>query len=247
LARAHARALNGGGSFYNQSSIFHALGDPIEHALNPPLLPVPVVLQADGLRFSYPQQALFDSVQLQAPAGVTLVRGGDGAGKTTLMRLLAGELAAQSGELEICNVRLKDQPSAYRQQVFWVEPRSASFDAISPTDYFVSLRTAYPKFDYTSIAALAEGLSLTEHLHKPMYMLSTGSKRKVWLAAAFASGAALALLDDPFAALDKPSISYVKLLLKHAAAQTARALVVTSYDATALGDVPLAARIDLGG
>ncbi len=175
------------------------------------------------------------------------MRGGDGAGKTTLVRLLAGELAAQAGELQINRVNLKDQPSAYRQQVFWVDPRSTSFDHISPTEYFASLRKTYPQFDYPSLGALAEGLSLTEHLHKPMYMLSTGSKRKVWLAAAFASGAALVLLDDPFAALDKPSIGFVKQLLKQAATHAARAYVVTSYDAAALGDVPLPARIDLGG
>jgi ABC-type multidrug transport system ATPase subunit len=208
---------------------------------------VPVVLQVDGLRFSYPQHALFDNVQLQAPAGVTVVRGGDGAGKTTLLRLVAGDLVAQAGVLQINQVRLKDQPSAYNRQMFWVEPRSTSFDHISPTDYFASLRTTYPQFDYPSIGALAVGLSLTEHLHKPMYMLSTGSKRKVWLAAAFASGAALALLDDPFAALDKPSIAYVKQLLGEAARQTERAYVVTSYDAAALGDVPLVATLDLGG
>jgi ABC-type multidrug transport system ATPase subunit len=207
---------------------------------------VPVVLQVDGLRFSYPEHALFDNVQLQAPPGVTMVRGGDGAGKTTLLRLLAGELAAQAGELQIRHTRLKDQPDAYRQQLFWVDPRSPTFDHISPTDYFVSLRSVYPQFDYPNIGALAEGLSLTEHLHKPMYMLSTGSKRKVWLAAAFASGAALVLLDDPFAALDKPSIGFVMQLLRDAAAQSVRAYVATGYDAAALGDVPLAATLDLG-
>jgi ABC-type multidrug transport system ATPase subunit len=208
---------------------------------------VPVVLQVDGLRFSYSQHALFDNLQLQAPSGVTMVRGGDGAGKTTLLRLLAGDLTVQAGVLQINHLRLQDQPSAYRQQLFWVDPRSANFDDISAIDYFASLRTDYPLFDYPSMGALAEGLSLTEHLHKPMYMLSTGSKRKVWLAAAFASGAALVLLDDPFAALDKASIAYVKQLLAGAAQRAARAYLVTSYDAAALGDVPLAATLDLGG
>ncbi len=204
-------------------------------------------MQVDNLHFGYPQHPLFVGWTLHAPAGVSLVRGGDGAGKTTLLRLLTGELAAQAGDLQVNQVRLKDQPSAYRQQVFWVEPRSTSFDHLSPTDYFASLHATYPQFDYPAVSALANGLSLSEHLHKPMYMLSTGSKRKVWLAAAFASGAALALLDDPFAALDKPSITYVKQLLQEASAQTARAYLVTTYDAAALGDVLLAASIDLGG
>jgi ABC-type multidrug transport system ATPase subunit len=208
---------------------------------------LPAILQADNLHFGYPQHPLFAGLTLHAPPGVSLVHGGDGVGKTTLLRLLAGDLAAQAGDLQVQQVRLKDQPSAYLKQVFWVEPRSTSFDNISATDYFASLHAAYPQFDNPAIGALAEGLSLTEHLHKPMYMLSTGSKRKVWITAAVASGAALVLLDDPFAALDKPSIAYVKQLLGEVAQQTARAYVVTSYDAAALGDVPLVATLDLGG
>jgi ABC-type multidrug transport system ATPase subunit len=204
-------------------------------------------LQADNLHYAYPQCPLFIGLSFDAPAGVSLVRGGDGAGKTTLVQLLAGDLAVQAGTLQINQVRLNDQPSVYRQQLFWVEPRSTSFDHISPNDYFASLRAAYPEFDYAAVGALAEGLSLTEHLHKPMYMLSTGSKRKVWITAALACGAVLVLLDDPFAALDKPSIGFVKQLLRDAAGQAARAYVVTGYDAAALGDVPLAATLDLGG
>jgi hypothetical protein len=51
-------------------------------------------------------------------------------------------------------------------------------------------------------------------MDKKLFMLSTGSKRKVWLAAGFASGADLLLLDEPFAALDAPSIAFVKELLQ---------------------------------
>jgi ABC-type multidrug transport system ATPase subunit len=199
------------------------------------------------LHYSYAQTPLFAGVRLHAPGGLTLVHGGDGAGKTTLVRLLAGQLDVQKGSLHINHTSLKDQPVAYRKLVFWVDPRSSAFDQISPQDYFSSLRVVFPQFDYAAVGAFAQGLSLVEHLHKPMYMLSTGSKRKVWLAAAFASGAALVLLDDPFAALDKPSIAFVMQLLTKAGAQSDRAFVVTSYDAAALGDLPLAATLDLGG
>ena len=76
-------------------------------------------------------------------------------------------------------------------------------------------------------------------------MLSTGSKRKVWLAAAFASGAAVTLLDEPFAALDKASIGFVLELLGDVAAHTERAWVLADFEAP--GKVPLAAILDLDG
>jgi ABC-type multidrug transport system ATPase subunit len=215
-------------------------GRQIEH----PAIVTPPILQADRLCFDYPQRKLFDGLTVHIPPGVSLVRGGDGCGKTTLLRLLAGELPAAGGELQLNGIRLDNQPAAYRQQVFWIDPRSEAFDQMTPVDYFRSVQQIYPLFDQSLLGDLIAGFSLAPHLGKHLYMLSTGSKRKVWLAAAFASGAALTLLDDPFAALDKPSAGFVMELLEEAAGHPARAWVVGHYEV--LGGVPLATMIDLG-
>jgi ABC-type multidrug transport system ATPase subunit len=204
----------------------------------------PAVLQVEGLCFRYPQRALFTDWSARIPPGVSLVRGGDGSGKTTLLRLLAGELPADAGHLQLNDVVLSGQPNAYRQQMFWVDPRSDAFDQMTPVDYFQSQQRLHSTFDQHELADLIAGLSLAPHLDKHLYMLSTGSKRKVWLAAAFASGAAVTLLDEPFAALDKPSVGFVMELLAAAADYPARACVIADYEAP--GDVPLAAIIDLG-
>jgi len=216
------------------------VGRPIEH----PAITVPAILQVNDLCFRIPQRALFTDWSARIQPGVTLVRGGDGSGKTTLLRLLAGELPADAGQLQVDDIRLGDQPAAYRQEVFWTDPRSDAFDQLTPVDYFKSLHHLYPRFDEQVLADLIEGLSLAPHMDKFLYMLSTGSKRKVWLAAAFASGAAVTLLDEPFAALDKASIGFVKKLLEYAADHPARAWVIADYEAP--GDVRLAAIIDLG-
>lgn len=215
-------------------------GPAIEH----PAITTKTVLQAAGLCFDYPQRALFADWSARIPPGVTLLRGGDGCGKSTLLRLLAGELPAAAGQLQLNGVRLDLQPDVYRQQVFWADPRSDAFDPMTALDYFRSVQRLYPGFDEPLLAELIAGLSLAPHLDKFLYMLSTGSKRKVWLAAAFASGAALTLLDEPFAALDKASAGFVMALLEDAADHPARAWVVADYQAP--GDTPLAALIDLG-
>ena len=205
------------------------------------------VLVVDGLHFQYPQRVLFTGLSARIPGGVTLVRGGDGVGKTTLLQLLAGVLPAQAGRLQLKGVNLGDAPEAYRQQVFWVESRTTAHDQITALQYFDLQRQRYPGFmgaGAPRLAAILEGLSLTEHLEKPLYMLSTGSKRKVWLAAAFAAGATLTLLDDPLAALDKPSIAFVMQQLAARNPEPAQAFVVAHWDA--LDDVPLAQVIELG-
>ncbi len=204
----------------------------------------PAVLQADGLHFEYAGQALFANFSARINPGVTLVRGGSGRGKSTLLRLLAGTLPLTAGQLHINGISLQDQPAAYRQQLFWTEPRTDAFDQITALEYFQLQRQAYGGFTGGDLAALVDGLRLEPHLGKPLYMLSTGSKRKVWLAAAFASGAAVTLLDEPFAALDTASIGFVMSMLEDAATQRARAWVLAHYEAP--GQLPLAGTIDLG-
>jgi len=177
-------------------------------------------------------------------AGVTFIQGGDGRGKTALMRLLAGDLPATSGVLQLKGANLGESPSAYQDRVFWIDPRTEAKDALSPRAYFESIKAKFSGFDSQALHTLIEGLSLDEHADKALYMLSTGSKRKVWIAAAIASGAELILIDDPFAALDKPSIRYITQLLQDASKQSTRAWVISGYEAPE--GVNLAQLINLG-
>lgn len=190
------------------------------------------VLQARQLCFGYASTALFSDWNAEIPAGVTLIQGGEGRGKTTLLRLLSGELKAQSGTLQ-CDGK-----------VFRTDPRSLAFEAVTILDFFRTMAARYPQFDLDLAHGLAEELGLTAHLEKTFYMLSTGTKRKGWLAAAFASGAALTLLDEPFAALDKASIGCVTALLQEASEHPTRAWVVADY--TPPHGVSLAQTLDLG-
>jgi len=202
------------------------------------------ILQAEGLSFSYPGHVLFKNLSFRILPGLTWVRGGDGQGKSTLLRLLAGVQPADHGELSVKGIRLADQPQAYRQNVFWMEPRSEAFDPLTPQAYFEALKPRFANFDDALLEDLIEGFSLAPHREKSLFMLSTGSKRKVWLAGAIASGAEIILLDDPFAALDKPSMDFVWQLLASATKQTTRAWVVSHYEHPE--DLALTGLIDLG-
>ena len=190
-----------------------------------------IVLRAQDLGYAYPQRRLFHQLSFELPPGLSLVRGGDGSGKTTLLRLLAGELASDAGALWLQGCRLSEQPAVYRAQLFRVDHHAAGLDQITPETHLAALQARHPGFEPARLPALIDGLGLAPHWHKPMYMLSTGSRRKVGLAAAFTAGAALTLLDEPFAALDRPSITFVLALLRQAAADPARAWVVADYQA----------------
>lgn len=189
-----------------------------------------VVLAVDGLRFAYPECAVLDGLSLAWPAGVALVQGGESSGKTTLMRLLAGALAAQAGEIALQGVRQRAEPAAYRAQVFWEDPRSTSLDAMTARQWLACLPVRHAHWDAAALAAHVKGFSLEAHLDKPFHALSTGTRRKVLMAGGLASGAALTLIDEPVAGLDKPSINYLTQALAEAAHHPARLVVVAHYE-----------------
>jgi ABC-type multidrug transport system ATPase subunit len=205
----------------------------------------PDILRVQGLDFSWPQRLLFQGFSARIGSGVSLVRGDEGSGKTTLLRLLAADIPAQAGQLAIEGVDLVEQPAAYRARLFWADPKDAALDPVVASSYLASVQVRYPQWDEPRLAALVEGLALAEHLHKPSYMLSTGSRRKLCLAAGLAARVPLLLLDNPFAALDAPSIRVVRQALKDAAQDPHRAVVLADYEAPA--GLPLAQVIDLPG
>lgn len=188
-------------------------------------------LEVDRLRFGHAERALFDGLSLAFGPGVSLVIGGDGSGKTTLLRLLAGELRPLAGRVLANGVDAAKDPGAYRRQVLLADSRTDAFDQLTPVEYFAAMRARWPGLDQALLDELVDALSLAPHLGKKLYMLSAGSKRKVWMAGAFAAGAPVTLVDDPHGALDRPSIRAVNAFLAQRAERGGRIWVVAHYEA----------------
>jgi ABC-type multidrug transport system ATPase subunit len=204
-------------------------------------------LQANGLSFGFPDapnKPLFTQLSFEVPPGVTLLCGDEGSGKTTLLQLLAGALLPTAGQLQIQGVRLTENRLAYQRQVAWLDPRDSALNDQTAEQIFSSAAQRHSGFSLALLQAHIAGLSLTPHLHKALTMMSTGTRRKVLLAAALAARAPLTLLDQPFMALDRPSIDYLLALLAEAARQQDRGWVVADYAAPV--GVALAKVIELG-
>lgn len=195
-----------------------------------------ILCRAEQLSFAHPGGPLFGGLSFNLRPGLTLLRGGDGRGKTTLLRLIAGTLRPTAGQLRrevttLCHL----------------SPEEPEHDPVVARAWLAARRADFPAWRADLQADLIEGFGLAEHLDKPMSMLSTGSRRKVGLLAAAASGAELTLLDTPFAALDARAGRFLNQLLAEAAAGQERAWLLADYALpAALADVPLAGRIELG-
>lgn len=152
------------------------------------------LLQANDLRFHHGDHLVLGPLNFSVGPGLTWACGGDGRGKTTLLRLLAGRLVPTAGSLS--------------GQVATTFDHETTDPALNQTDvqsWLAGLQHRYPQWDPAVQTRLAAAWALHDHLHKPFYMLSAGSRRKAGLLAAAASGAELTLLDTPFAALDAAS------------------------------------------
>jgi ABC-type cobalamin/Fe3+-siderophores transport system ATPase subunit len=188
------------------------------------------VLQVSGLHFGYGQRPLFTNLSCQISPGLTVVLGGESTGKSTFVQLLAGAIPLQAGELTLGDTNLTYEPKRYRQNLAWHDPKDKAFDKLTVSEFFERTRQHHSDFIASDLDDLMAGLMLQEHAHKPIYMLSTGTRRKVFLAATLASSAKLVLLDDPFAALDMQSIQFLKRYLSAWARHESKACVITLHE-----------------
>ena len=152
------------------------------------------------------------------PPGLIAVTGDEGTGKTSLLRRLSGDLPALPGELP--------HPDA-----LWLDLRLPTLDNELAQQVWKPLQERSPHWDADLHQELIEALSLTPHLDKQLYMLSTGSRRKVALAGLLAFGATVTCLDQPYAGLDSASIRVISAYLTKMAKHPKRSWVVADYEA----------------
>jgi len=146
--------------------------------------------------------------------GLSAVTGDEGSGKTRLLRELGQAL-----------------PDA-----LWLDLRLPEHDQDTPEDVWAALQARCPRWSADLQAELVDALQLQDHLGKRLFMLSTGSRRKVALTGLLASGVAVTCVDQPYSALDLPSVRVVREFLQDAAEHPSRAWVVADYEADPLLD-----------
>lgn len=152
---------------------------------------------------------LLERQGLRILPGLNAVTGDEGSGKTRLLRELAHDVA----------------------DVLWLDLRLPELDAHTPEQVWAGLQVRWPRWSAELQAGLTDALKLQDHLGKPLFMLSTGSRRKVALVGLLASGATVNCLDQPYAALDLPSVRVIREFLQDMAEHPTRAWVVADYEA----------------
>ena len=188
------------------------------------------VLTAQGLVFSWPQRHVFHRASFEVGPGLTWLRGVNGSGKSTLLQILAGAVAPRAGRLAVRGLDAAAEPLAYRREVFFCGPGAIAFDHLRPPEYFAFMQGLYPRFDEAALAAQVDAFALAPHFDMPLAALSTGTQRKVWVAAALVAGTSAVLLDEPSAALDHVAQLHLQRELARRADDAGRAWIFTSHE-----------------
>ncbi|MDP3842483.1 MAG: ABC transporter ATP-binding protein [Oxalobacteraceae bacterium] len=200
--------------------------------------PSPLVA-IDNLSFAYGERRILDGLNMRFPRGkVVAVMGGSGSGKTTVLRLIGGQIRARSGSVQVDGqaVQSLDARALYalRRKMGMLFQHGALF-----TDLTVFENVAFPLREHTDLAeAMIRDLVLMK-LHavglrnaaqmKPAE-ISGGMARRVAVARAIALDPQLIMYDEPFAGLDPISMGVIANLIRRLNDALGSTSILVSHD-----------------
>jgi len=211
---------------------------PANADLAPSAAARPFVLQACDLAGQRGERALFQHLELALePGTVVWLRGRNGRGKTTLLRLLAGLATPMAGEILLGGASQRKAGPAGRRGLVYIGHQNALKDDLTAIEALRFLaRTRGDRPDDAALKNALERLGVRGSRDAPVRTLSQGQRRRVALARlALCMHAELWLLDEPFDALDADGIGALNGMLgEHAAC--GGATLLTSHQSPSLRD-----------
>jgi len=191
----------------------------------------PPALSLRGLRKSFERPAV-DGLNLTVRAGeLYALLGPNGAGKTTTLRLVAGLLRPDEGEIRVFGIDALARPVDAKQMMAWVSDEPMIYDKLTPFEYleFVAglwgISTAIAEI---RAIELMGWLGLLPHAHERCEGFSKGMRQKVALSGALVHDPRLIILDEPLTGLDAASSRQVKDVLL-ARARAGGTVIMTTH------------------
>jgi phospholipid/cholesterol/gamma-HCH transport system ATP-binding protein len=196
-------------------------------------------VELSDVTFAYDTRTILSGISMTIPRGkVVAIMGGSGCGKTTILRLIGGQLHPQAGRVLVAG---QSVPDLDREELFAMRRRIGmlfQFGALF-TDLSVFENIAFTLREHTNLPdelirdlvlmkLNAVGLRGTAQLRPAE--LSGGMARRVALARAIALDPMLVLYDEPFAGLDPISLGVVGQLIRELNDALGITSVVVTHD-----------------
>ncbi|MGH8251336.1 MAG: ABC transporter ATP-binding protein [Steroidobacteraceae bacterium] len=198
-----------------------------------------VVARVRGVHYSVGGRRIFDGVDLEIPRGsVTAIMGPSGTGKTTLLRLITGQVLADRGQVE---VEGQDVSRLSRAEVYAMRRRMGMLfqNGALLTDLNVYENIAFPLREHTRlperllrhvVLTKLQAVGLRGASGLMPAELSGGMARRVALARAIVMDPELLIYDEPFVGLDPISMGMVLRLIRSLNDTLGLTSIVVSHD-----------------
>jgi phospholipid/cholesterol/gamma-HCH transport system ATP-binding protein len=205
----------------------------------PPAAHPEIAVELSNVTFGYDQRAVLTGISMTIPRGkVVAIMGGSGCGKTTILRLIGGQLKPRSGRVIVAGESVADLD---REALYRMRRRFGmlfQFGALF-TDMSVYENVAFALREHTDLPEeLIRDLVLMKlhavGLRGAAYLmpseLSGGMARRVALARAVALDPMLVMYDEPFAGLDPISLGVVGQMIRRLNDALGITSVVVTHD-----------------
>ena len=173
------------------------------------------MIKLQTINFRYKKdKPLFENLNLTLEPGFIYgLLGKNGAGKSSLLKLIAGMLFPDSGECKVFGFDAPARKPAMLQDIYLV-PEEFELPAISMATYVKTTAVFYDKFSHNQFNAYLAEFELNDDAR--LSTLSYGQKKKFLIAFGLATNARLLILDEPTNGLDIPSKSQFRKIMASA-------------------------------
>lgn len=188
-------------------------------------------LSLRALTKSFGEKRAVDALDLDVRAGeLYALLGPNGAGKTTTLRMVAGLLQPDAGEIRVFGVDARADPKGAKRITAWLPDEPMLYDKLTAWEYleFVAGLWGVPsKVAKARAQELLELLDLWQHRDERCEGFSRGMKQKAALAGALIHEPKLLMLDEPLTGLDAAIARQVKDLLQQRVRDGATIILTT--------------------